>query len=204
MPTPDEVPLRTSALLVDLAHSGTTPALSLAEILARVRSRAWGVLLVLVLVPAFIPLPIGAGGISGPLTSLIGLQMLVGLAQPWLPRRVLRREIRRSTLAHFANRMQRILGPIERACRPRIETLMHSALARAFSGVQLLLLGVLLALPIPLTNYPFALLLLLYAIAFIERDGVLLLLAWFLGCGAIIAGVLLSGEAVAWLHALAQ
>ena len=53
--------------------------------------------------------------------------------------------------------------------------------ARAFTGLLLLVLGFLLALPIPLTNYPFGLVLVVYAVALIERDGHALALAWALG-----------------------
>ena len=46
---------------------------------------------------------------------------------------------------------------------------------------MLILLGILLFAPVPLTNYPFGLLLLGYAFALIERDGKLMLLCWILG-----------------------
>jgi hypothetical protein len=49
-------------------------------------------------------------------------------------------------------------------------------------------------LPIPLTNYLFGALLLLFALALLERDGALLLVAW--GAGAIAVAVfgVLSGK----------
>ena len=196
MTTPEGPPLRTSGLLAELARTGECDTLTLGTILDHFRSRAYGVLLILVLLPAFIPLPAGAGAVSGVLVSVIGVQMLLMRRHPWLPQRVLRREIQRSTLARFARRVERVLGPLERACRPRLVQLMRDPRALMFTGLQLLLLGVMLALPIPLTNYVFGLLLMLYAIAIIERDGVLLLGAWILGCVAIVAGALLSNQAV--------
>ena len=45
------------------------------------------------------------------------------------------------------------------------------------------LLGLLLALPIPFTNYVFGALMLLFVFALLERDGALMLVAW--ACGAI-------------------
>lgn len=196
----DDVPetgeLRVSHVLADLAQSDAGDSVTLGAILQRFHTRAYGVLLMLVLIPAFIPLPVGAGAISGPLVSLIGLQMLLTLRQPWLPRRALQREIRRATLARFGERMQRFLGRLERACKPRLIWLTHDVRAHLFTGLQLLLLGVLLSLPIPLTNYPFGLLLLLYAFAIVERDGALLIVAWVLGCATIIACAFLSTEVV--------
>lgn len=186
----------TSQLLAELAQSGEGDTLTIGDILAHVHSRAFGVLLILVLLPAFLPLPVGAGAVSGPLASAIGLQMLLTLRKPWLPRSAQRREIRRSTLTRFAERMHRLLGRLERACKPRLAGLTQNVFAHMFTGAQLILLGILLSLPIPLTNYPFGLLLLFYAITLVERDGVLLLVAWVLGCATIVASAVLSSEVV--------
>lgn len=193
---------RTSQILADLAQSGEGDTVSIGDILAHVRGRAYGVALLLVLLPAFLPLPIGTGAISGPLVIAIGLQMLLTLRQPWLPRRTKRREIRRATLTRFAQRMQRVLGRLERACKPRLAGLTKSTYAHMFTGMQLILLGILLSLPIPLTNYPLGLLLLIYAITIVERDGALLLVAWTLGCSTIIASAFLSTEVVELIQRL--
>lgn len=187
---------RTSQILADLAQSGEGGTVTIGDILAHVQTRAYGVLLILVLLPAFLPLPVGAGAVSGPLVSVIGLQMLLTLRQPWLPAAARRRQLRRTTLTRFAQRMHRFLGRLERACKPRLAKLTQNVLAQMFTGLQLTLLGILLSLPIPLTNYPFGLLLLFYAITLIERDGVLLLVAWVLGCITIVASVLLSNEVI--------
>ena len=184
--------IRTSRLLFELLRRGSGEAVALGDIIETFRSRAYGVLLMLVLLPAFIPLPIGAGAISGPLTSILGLEMLLTLRTPWLPQRARQRTIRRETLARFATRMRPVLARLERLCRPRLSGLTRSAVAHAFTGLQLVALGILLALPIPLTNYPFALLILAYAIAIIERDGALLLVAWIVSWATIIIWAALS------------
>lgn len=196
-PPPDPTaPLRCSTMLALLAQSGDSPTLTLDEILERFHTRAYGVLLMLVLLPAFLPLPIGAGAVSGPLVCCIGLQMLLTLRAPWLPRRMRRQQIKRATLARFAQRMRRILGRLEQLCRPRLIGLTQHTLPHVFTGLQLIALGVLLSLPIPLTNYPFGLLLMFYAIALIERDGALLLAAWIVGCATIAASAMLSTEVI--------
>ena len=168
-------------MLAMLAQSGSGDSITLDEILSRFRSRAYGVLLMLVLLPAFLPLPIGAGAVSGPLVSVIGIQMLLTLQAPWLPRRARQQKILRTTLGRFAQRMQRFLGRLERLCRPRMTALTQHVAAHMFTGLQLIALGILLSLPIPLTNYPFAL---------------LLLLAWVLGCGTVAASAALSSEVI--------
>ena len=70
----------------------------------------------------------------------------------------------------------------------------------AFTGLLLLLLGVLLSLPIPLTNYLFGGIILVYALALLERDGALMLLAWGIGLVALSTTGVLSGELFALIQ----
>jgi hypothetical protein len=58
------------------------------------------------------------------------------------------------------------------------------------------LIGVALALPIPFTNYVFGILLVVYAVALIERDGITLLVAWLASIGIAVALLTLSQAAV--------
>ena len=67
-------------------------------------------------------------------------------------------------------------------------------LASAFSGLLMILLGLLLALPIPFTNYLFGALLLLFAFALLERDGALMLVAWISGTVAVVVFGFISGN----------
>jgi hypothetical protein len=65
-----------------------------------------------------------------------------------------------------------------------------------------MLLGMLLSLPLPLTNYPFGLVLLAFAFALIERDGRLMLVAWALGLAEISLIVGFSSTIMTWIGAL--
>jgi hypothetical protein len=58
----------------------------------------------------------------------------------------------------------------------------------------LVLLGALLSLPIPFTNYLFGALLLLFALALLERDGALMAVAWVAGAACVGVFGLLSGK----------
>ena len=184
----------TSQILRELAAGPLDPSLD--AVLAAFGRRAFGAALLLAIMPAFLPLPFGVGAISGPLVSILGLQMLFARRQPWLPKRWREKTVPRTRLDGFNAKMGGVLRWIERLCRPRLNGLATRLGATLFTGAQLVLLGVLLALPIPLTNYPFGLLLVLYALALVERDGLLQLVAWALGLGTITASVLLSTEVV--------
>jgi hypothetical protein len=113
----------------------------------------------------------------GLLIALVGIQMLIGMPRPWMPRRVREHAFERSTVERFVERMAPLFARLEKLSRPRWEFLTRAPWSRV-SGIALVAIGVLLSLPIPFTNYPFGLVVLVFAVALIERDGVLLSLVW--------------------------
>ncbi len=171
-------PLRTTEHIRRLLESVPGDRIGLGDLVDRFNRRGFGFLLLFLSLPAFIPIP-GIAGITGPLIVFLGLQMLVGLRHPWVPRFARGRPVARSSIETFTRRMGRPLRVLERYCRPRILWLFDNAGNRA-TGLMLVLYGVLLSLPIPFTNYVFGLILLAMAIALIERDGMLLVSSWFL------------------------
>lgn len=192
--------------LLELARSGhPDDALPLREILGDLQDSAFGMFLLIAVIPSFIPIPGVAGAISGPLVMLIGAQMLAGLRRPWLPGPIGRRGPKRRTLARFVGAASRWLDRLDRLLKPRLASLTGAA-GRHVSGLLLVLLGLLLALPIPFTNYLFGGLLLVFSLALLERDGLVLLVAWLAGIAAIAVFGVLSGGladlASGWLHRL--
>ena len=167
--------------------------LRLGDLLDGLGRRAFGMLLFVATLPAFIPIPIG-GAVSGPLVVLIGLQLLAGRREPWLPAAVERRGPRRHALARFYRLMGPWLARLEKLVRPRLPQVLQHRAAAALTGLLLVLLGLLLSLPIPFTNYLFGALLLLFALALLERDGALLLAAWITGAACVGVFGLLSGK----------
>lgn len=180
-------------------HPGTLP---LGELLDACSERAFGLFLLLAILPAFLPLPAGAGAISGPLVSLAGLQLLAQAEHPWLPRWLQRRPVATASLDRFRIRLARPLAWLERVSRPRWPAMIDHPAAKAISGLLLVVLGGLLALPIPLTNYPFGVVLLVFAVALIERDGRTLALAWMLGAIEVLVVVLFVDDVAKGLIAL--
>ena len=167
---------------------------------------AFGMFLFVSILPGFIPIPGFAGAVSGPLVVLIGLQLLVGLRKPWLPGFIGRRGPRRSTMNRFCDRITPWTAKLERLVRPRLQVLAGNRLANAVTGVLMVALGLLLALPLPMTNYLFAGTLLLFALALMERDGALLLVLWLVSIAALLSMGLLSERLVVlvgdWLRQL--
>lgn len=189
------------AVIDALCDGDPNERLQLRELVGDLGRSTFGVLLFIATLPALIPIPGVAGALSGPLVVLVGLHLLILLRKPWLPDFVARRGPQRSTLIRFDRNADRWLRWLEKLIRPRLTAITDHPAATVFTGLQLVLLGILLALPIPFTNYLFAGLLLVYALALLERDGVLMLIAWAAGIVAIYVFGAVSGNLVAMLWA---
>lgn len=194
----------TRALLDQLAEGDPDDLIRLGDLLSGLGRRAFGVLLFLAIPPSFIPGV--AGVISSPIVILVGVQLIAGMKRPWLPRFLASRGPHRHILIRFDRWFSPWLARLEKLIKPRTTVLLDHRAASAFTGVILVLLGLLLALPIPLTNGVFGGLLLLFALALLERDGALMAVAWAAGAVAIgVFGVLsgsLAAAAARWLDVL--
>lgn len=186
----------TVALLDGFANGDPDDVLRLGDLLKDFGPAAFGMLLFLGVLPAFIPVPGVGGAVGGPLVILVGVQLLLGMRKLWLPGFLARRGPHRSAMMRFRQRMAPWLRRLEKLVRPRMTAFLDNRIALSFTGLLLVLLGVLLALPIPFTNYVFGFLLLLFAFALLERDGVLLLVAWIAGGIAVVVFGFLSGNLV--------
>lgn len=200
-PEDEVVPHGMRAVLDTLCDGDPDDHLALRDLIGGLGRSTFGVLLFISTIPAFIPIPGVAGALSGPLVVLVGLHLLILLRKPWLPEFVARRGPQRSTLIRFDRAGDRWLRGLEKLVRPRMTAMIDHPVATVFTGLQLVLLGVLLALPIPFTNFMFAGLLLIYALALLERDGAVMLLAWVAGVVAIYVFGAVSGNLAAMLWA---
>jgi hypothetical protein len=189
----------TRAILDNLLDGDHAQTLDFNALLSGLGRRAFGMLLFVAVLPAFIPIPIG-GALSGPLVVLIAAQLLIGQQRPWLPQFIARRGPKRQALARFERIVDPWLRRLEHLVRPRLAAILDHRLATAFTGLLLLLLGVLLSLPIPFTNYLLGGIILLHALALLERDGALMLAAWGVGIVALSTTGALSGGLVAALQ----
>jgi hypothetical protein len=180
-------PPRVSVLLTQTLTAWPNERINFGAMVDAIHGRGFGALLLLIALPCMVPLPVGfMGGIFGTLLILLGLQMTAGFDHPWLPKFVRRLEMPKLTAEKFVDKLDPWLGKIERLCSPSW-LFFHTKTAQRFSGLLLTILGVELALPLPMTNIPFAILLIGYAMALIERDGRWLALMWFITISQLVA-----------------
>ncbi|NUH61106.1 exopolysaccharide biosynthesis protein [Stenotrophomonas maltophilia] len=191
-------------LLEMFASGDPAEHMPLGQILGNLQQSAFGVFLFVAILPSFIPIPGMGGAVSGPLVVLIGLQMLFCLRRPWLPGFIARRGPKRGTMHRFLDRIDRPLRRLDKMLKPRLPQLLTPLPAHAFTGLLLVLLGLLLSLPIPFTNFLFGFQLLLFALALLERDGALMLFNWIAALAAIAFFGFSSGQLVGYTVELFQ
>lgn len=138
------------------------------------------------------------------------LQMVIGMKRPWLPRVVRRHTISLATLGWLSQRLSRWTAGLERVVRPRFEVLTQGPFW-SLCGLCIIVqaAGLALPLPIPFSNWPFILVIVLYAIGILERDGLLVMICHTLTVVEIVLAVrfweVIAGgvsKIVTWLGSL--
>ncbi len=178
---------KASALLKRLRErlGGEQPTLG--EVLAHLGDRAPGFLLLALAIPAVVPTPgVPVGMVFGTVLALVAVQMIVGRDRLEVPTWIGRRRVKRSTIHTVVEKATPMVERVERTLRTRYPALTRAGFLRPL-GVFVLLMGVLIALPIPFGNTLPGLAVLVIALGLIAKDGLAVLAG--LGLGAVATGV---------------
>lgn len=174
------------------AHAGAR--VSLGELRDALRDRAFGLLLVAFALPnlVLVSLPSVSSILGVPLV-LLSWQIAYGRRTAWLPRWLAARTFARDDFAAILRKGLPYLERVERLLRPRLSRLLSPPGERAV-GVACLALSILIALPIPMGNWPPTLALCLIGLAMVEKDGVAAVFGLLLGAAsfALVGGLLLA------------
>jgi len=162
----------TSVILEALMHNAPREDVTLQWIIEHLKERSFGIVMLLIAVIGLIP---GTSTLIGVLLAVPAIQMILAHKEPVLPRRIATRRLSTKRLAHLLERAIPVLKYLERFVRPRWATPFETT-KRVVGGV-ILLLGATLLAPIPFSQYIPTLVIMLLAFAYLEEDGVLLLIA---------------------------
>jgi hypothetical protein len=159
----------TSTILQNLLLHAPVETVTLGWLLRHLRRRSFGIILLLLGLLACLP---GVSGVVGVLIAIPAYQMIVARSGPVFPRFFASRRFNKQRLAAVLAWAIPVLRFLERVIRPRWHTPFETT--KRVVGGAVLLVGVLLFVPVPLSNIPPALTIVLLAIAYLEEDGVLL------------------------------
>jgi len=167
----------------------------LGEVLDKAGDRGYGFLLILLAIPAFIPiLPPGTSGVLGALMSIVALQMLFGLKQPWFPKRWRNKVLSPKVVEAIQTRGVAILRQIERVSHPRGRRLTRNGLILRLSALVVIALALVLSSPMPFMNTLPALGVLLIGVGLANHDLYFLSAGW--GIGIVVALIVALGVEV--------
>lgn len=183
-----EMPLlRTSELLLRMAHDRDADTISFGDIVAVLGERAFGPALLIFALPIAIPSVPGTSLLLGLPLMLITLQMLVGRETLWLPPFLARKSIPHVLFQKIAVKAAAFMRPVEYLLKPRCHFIMTSVWKKLIETLMFTL-AFIIFLPIPGFNMIPATVLAIIAIGFVERDGLVVLIGAL--AAMIVVGVL--------------
>jgi hypothetical protein len=162
----------TSAVLLDLLLQTSDQTVTFGWLMGSLGDRSFGIVLLLLGLLASLP---GASTIAGLIIVISACQMILARHEPALPGFLARRKFRKDRLAWVLNRAVPRLRHLEKYIRPRWQGPFE--ITKRVVGGAILLMGGLLFAPIPLSNVPPAIAIVLIAFAYLEKDGVLLIIS---------------------------
>ncbi len=190
----------TSAVLTELIGGAPREWVTLGWLIDELGDRSFGVVLLLLGLLGLLP---GVAALAGVLLVVPALQMVLAKRGPIFTRRAASLHISTPRVAGLVRRTILVLRYLERFIRPRWPTPFEAT--KRVVGLVILLLGLCIMLvPIPFSNVPPALLVVLIAFAYLEEDGVLLCIALLMALVLLAALAVLIWKTVSlarWLPA---
>ena len=176
-------------VIADILCQALKDHFTLGWVLSALQQHSFGVVILFLGVLATAPVGSSLPGIA---LAAVALQMIVGFRKPVFPRFVTVGKLPTRHLLRLGWRAIPPLRYLERVVHPRWPLVF--VLCRRVIGIAVLLLSAALLLtPIPLSNIPPAVVIILIALAYIEEDGLLLGISMF-GAFLLIA----SAAAALW------
>jgi hypothetical protein len=159
----------TSVVLEGLVRGAPAGEVTLGWLIDNLRTRSFGIVLLLLGIVGLLPVVSPAAGV---LLIIPAYQMIRADAAPVFPRNLARRPLSTNSLTSMVRRVTPTLRYLERFVRPRWPTPFNTT--KRVVGAVVLMLGLSFFVPIPLSNIPLGLAIILVAFAYLEEDGVLL------------------------------
>jgi hypothetical protein len=187
-PATDKRPLvATSVLLQRLHDEIPTDRFTLGWLMHSLHNRSFGIIMLLLALVAIAP---GLSIVAGLVLMIPAFQMMKGKPAPVFPRGVSAHSLPTRYLATVLQRSVPVLRYLEHVVHPRWHTPLD-ATKRAVGAVVLMLSVTLVLFPIPLSNVVPATVIALISLAYLEEDGILLLIA------LVVAAIVLSAAMTA-------
>lgn len=178
---PDQNRSKTSDVIASLIQSIPNQDITLRALVDRLADRTFGLLLILISIFNILPFFSILGGL---LIISIGIQMSVGRKTVWIPRFILDKTLPADKVRSVMRSFEPKVRYFEQYIRPRMLA-SEAPIVDRINGLVIASLGIIISLPIPLTNILPSLVVMIMGLALAERDGVLQIVSAILGISAM-------------------
>lgn len=167
---------RTAHRLAELAaYLAARETVTVGAVLDRLGRSSFGLVMIILAVPALMPIPGPFGMVFGLAIILVSLQLVLGRTTPRLPAAIGARQIGTRALADVIRKSLPWIERLERLHSPGRMAWLTGARAAKAIGVAMLVLGVAIALPIPFGNILPVIATVMISLALLARDGLALM-----------------------------
>lgn len=170
--------LRFSQEIKSLLQRLADQPLTLGDILEQTSERGFSLVIALLVLPFLFPMPPGLTGPFGAACLLLSVQMICGRRSPWLPKKIASYQFPRPFAELILQNLGQVTRILEKITRPRLTKIASHPLTWRFNGFCISWLTVLLISPIPFTNPIPTLGILVFAVASLESDGLLICIGY--------------------------
>lgn len=184
-----------------VAEAQLQGGLTITETLRLMGKSGFGFVILLLALPAMIPIPGPFGMLFGSTLAIVSLQMVFGLKSLWLPSFIGNRRISAKAFSALERHASPLVRRIEHVVQPGRMKAFAAARVAYILALPVFCLAVAVALPIPFGNIAPVAALCVIAIGLIERDGLVVLLGLamtLVALGVTLALLYMAASVVPW------
>lgn len=178
---------KTSFLLSKITSGNASKSIHLGYLIEQFKGRSFGGLLLILSILALLPI---VSFIAGIIILLVGLQMLLGVKIPILPKFIMQQKVDKRNFESFVDKVLPWLIRLEKYIRPRWLFFAHT-IGQRLLGCLIILLALVSLMPLPFSNMPPSIALIFISLGILERDGVLITIGISISTLAICIGYFL-------------
>lgn len=175
-----------SDVLEGVVKDHKADTITIGELKTALHERGFGLLMAIFALPLCLPIPVPPGYttiFSIPLL-FFSCQMIIGMDSPWVPKWMAMKEIKRSTLAHIVEKGAPFLRKIEKLLHPRW-SFASTTTGEKIIGFFCLLFALSIAIPLPFTNWPPAVAIVVVALGLLGKDGIYIIIGILIGIAGL-------------------
>ncbi|MBW4678664.1 MAG: exopolysaccharide biosynthesis protein [Microcoleus vaginatus WJT46-NPBG5] len=174
------MPLKFSQDIESLLKRLSEKSLTLADIITETKERGFSLVIGLLALPFLFPMPPGLTAVLGIGSLLLAAQMALGRRTPWLPKKVAQFQFPHAFVLLLLKNLKKITRILEKITKRRLPRIADNPRVWQINGICIAWLTLLLMLPIPFTNPIPTIGILLFVVATLESDGLLICISYIL------------------------